>query len=248
MVYFYYDLIQKGGAFTLVYDNDINENNQTDEVQIRGKALYFSTSQVANVLNQPDSKIRYYTNVFDEILNIEVSNKQRRYTEQDIDKLRFLIELKQEGMTIKQIQEYCQQVDFENSKDIQIKETNPLSIKGMAKALLEEQAKLISEMQQEIIKQQQAMIDDLNERLLEREEQLKESISITVDDVISEKINEMNKNIDDKLDSIQKEVAVTRELNEKMDIIKNNMEERKKENQLKINTEKQSFLSKLFKR
>lgn len=232
----------------MVYDNDINENNQTDEVQIRGKALYFSTSQVANVLNQPDSKIRYYTNVFDEILNIEVSNKQRRYTEQDIDKLRFLIELKQEGMTIKQIQEYCQQVDFENSKDIQIKETNPLSIKGMAKALLEEQAKLISEMQQEIIKQQQAMIDDLNERLLEREEQLKESISITVDDVISEKINEMNKNIDDKLDSIQKEVAVTRELNEKMDIIKNNMEERKKENQLKINTEKQSFLSKLFKR
>lgn len=232
----------------MVHNNDINENNQTDEVQIRGKALYFSTSQVANVLNQPDSKIRYYTTVFDEILNIEVSNKQRRYTEQDIDRLRFLIELKQEGMTIKQIQEYCQQVDFENSKDIQIKEKNPLSIKSMAKALLEEQAKLMSEMQQEIIKQQQNMIDDLNERLIEREDQLKESISITIDDVISDKMEQISENMNDKLDSIQKEIAVTRDLNEKMDFMKNAMEERKKENQLATNTEKEHWWSKLFKK
>lgn len=232
----------------MVYDNDTNENNQREEVQIRGKALYFSTSQVANILDQPDSKIRYYTNVFDEILNIEISNKQRRYREQDIDKLRFLIELKQEGMTIKQIQEYCQQVDFENSKDIQIKETNPLSIKSMAKALLEEQAELISNMQENIIKQQQEMIENLNNMLIKRDEELKVSISITVDDVISEKMNEFNTTLNEKFDSIQKEVAITKELNEKMDIIKNNMEERKKENQLATNIQKEHWWSKLLKK
>lgn len=223
-----------------VYDN-------SDKV-IRGKALYYSTSQVATILSQPDSKIRYYTNVFDEILNIEISNKQRRYTDQDIDKLRFLIELKQEGMTIKQIQEYCQQVDFENSKEIQIKETNPLSIKSMAKALLEEQSKLMMEMQEQIIQQQQIMIDDLKSIIIEREENLKKDLSITIDDVISDKMEQISQNIDDKLDSIQKEVAVTKEMNEKMDFLKNAMEERKKETQLEANEEKQSFWSKLFKK
>jgi DNA-binding transcriptional MerR regulator len=107
----------------MVYDNESNK-----EKNIRGKALYFGTSQVADILNIPDSKVRYYTNVFDDILHIEISNKQRRYTQSDIDKMKFMIELKEEGMTIKQIQEYCQEVDFEDSKEIQIKENNPLSI------------------------------------------------------------------------------------------------------------------------
>lgn len=212
---------------------------------IRGKALYYSTSQVANILNQSDSKIRYYTNVFDEILNIEISNKQRRYTEADIDKMRFLIELKDEGMTIKQIQEYCQQVDFENSKEIQIKENNPLSIQSLAKALLEEQSKLMLEMKNELIKCHMDMIEDLNNRLDIRDDRLKEDISITVDNVLSDKLDNFNSNINNKFESIEKELSVTKQMNEKIDHLREAMKERKEENE---EIKNKSFWSKLFQR
>lgn len=212
---------------------------------IRGKALYYSTSQVANILNQSDSKIRYYTNVFDEILNIEISNKQRRYTEADIDKMRFLIELKDEGMTIKQIQEYCQQVDFENSKEIQIKENNPLSIQSLAKALLEEQSKLMLEMKNELIKCHMDMIEDLNNRLDIRDDRLKEDISITVDNVLSDKLDNFNSNINNKFESIEKELSVTKQMNEKIDYLREAMKERKEENE---EIKNKSFWSKLFQR
>ena len=212
---------------------------------IRGKALYYSTSQVANILNQSDSKIRYYTNVFDEILNIEISNKQRRYTEADIDKMRFLIELKDEGMTIKQIQEYCQQVDFENSKEIQIKENNPLSIQSLAKALLEEQSKLMLEMKNELIKCHMDMIEDLNNRLDIRDDRLKEDISITVDNVLSDKLDNFNSNINSKFESIEKELSVTKQMNEKIDHLREAMKERKEENE---EIKNKSFWSKLFQR
>lgn len=212
---------------------------------IRGKALYYSTSQVANILNQSDSKIRYYTNVFDEILNIEISNKQRRYTEADIDKMRFLIELKDEGMTIKQIQEYCQQVDFENSKEIQIKENNPLSIQSLAKALLEEQSKLMLEMKNELIKCHMDMMEDLNNRLDIRDDRLKEDISITVDNVISDRLDNFNSNINNKFESIEKELSVTKQMNEKIDHLREAMKERKEENE---EIKNKSFWSKLFQR
>lgn len=213
--------------------SEVSDNNSKP---IRGKALYYSTSQVANILNQSDSKIRYYTNVFDEILNIEISNKQRRYTDVDIDKMRFLIELKDEGMTIKQIQEYCQQVDFEDTKEIQIKENNPLSIQSMAKALLEEQAKLILEMKNELVINHMKLVEDL-----------KEDISLTVDQVMSEKIEEINSNINKNFDDIRKELDITTNMNEKLDIIRKSMEERKEQNE-KNETKSKSFWRKLFNR
>lgn len=183
----------------MVYDS----NEETQDKQIRGKALYFSTSQVASILNIPDSKVRYYTNVFDDILHIEVSNKQRRYTQADIDKMRFMIELKTEGMTIKQIQEYCQTVDFEDSKEIQVKENNPLSIQVIAKALLEQQALLMNEMKQDIIN---TVISEVNKSLSYQNEQfgemksgLSNEIAITVEDVMDKNLKESSKNIDQQI-------------------------------------------------
>lgn len=183
----------------MVYDN----NEDTKDKQIRGKALYFGTSQVAQMLNIPDSRVRYYTNVFRDILHIEISNKQRRYTQADIDKMRFMIELKEDGMTLKQIQEYCQQVDFEDSKEIQVKENNPLGIQAIAKALLEQQALLMNEMKQDIIN---TVISEVNKSLSYQNEQfgemksgLSNEIAITVEDVMDKNLKESSKNIDQQI-------------------------------------------------
>lgn len=191
----------------MVYDNNDNK-----EKVIRGKALYFGTSQVADMLNISASKTRYYTDVFDDILHIEISNKQRRYTQVDVDKMKFMIELKEDGMTIKQIQEYCQEVDFENSQEIQIKENNPLGIQAIAKALLEQQAILIAEMKRDII---DTVVDEVNRSLSEQNNKfnimkntLNSDIAITVEDTVNSKLGNF-------MENIQQELSLTKEANQK---------------------------------
>lgn len=104
-----------------------------DELNVRntkrGDILYYSISQVANLLGEEDRSIRYYTNVFDNILKIEISNKEFTYTNNDIDKLEFLINLKNKGMTIKEIQKYCEALPLNLEELVEIKENNSLSIK-----------------------------------------------------------------------------------------------------------------------
>jgi DNA-binding transcriptional MerR regulator len=182
---------------------DINDNSQNN---IRGKALYFSTAQVAQVLGQPDSKIRYYTTVFDDILKITISNKQRRYLESDIEKLRFIIELKSQGMTVRQIQEYCSEVDFDMEKGIQVKESSPLSIQTLAKALLEEQQKEFAILKSEIT-------DLILNKLSERDEKLKENIvemvALTVDGIVEEKLSNTLSQIETQQKDLKDSIAIT---------------------------------------
>ncbi|HDR5083760.1 TPA: MerR family transcriptional regulator [Bacillus anthracis] len=165
---------------------EISENN-SKEKSIRGKALYYSTNQVATMLDEKDSKIRYYTKFFDDILKIEVSNTQRQYTEEDIEKLRFIIDLKNEGMTLKQIKEYCQEVDFHNG-EISVKESNPLAIQTLAKALMEEQTKQIENLKTELFEQLKEFIVSQNIEQSKVLENIKEEIAVTVDEVVGEKM------------------------------------------------------------
>lgn len=166
---------------------EITEDSQKEEKNIRGTALYYSTNQVATILGESDSKIRYYSNVFDELLNIEISNKQRRYKQEDIDKLKFIIELKNEGMTLKQIKEYCEEVDFHNG-EISVKESNPLAIQTLAKALMEEQTKQIENLKTELFERLKEFIVSQNIEQSKVLENIKEEIAVTVDEVVGEKM------------------------------------------------------------
>lgn len=178
----------------MVNNNDIKDvefeevsDDTAKEKAIRGSVLYYSTSQVASVLGETDSKIRYYTKVFNDILHIEVSNKQRQYTQEDIDKLRFIIDLKNEGLTIKQIQEYCQEVDFKKG-EVTVRESNPLSIQTLAKALMEEQTKQIESLKIELFEQIKEFVVNQNLEQSKALESIKEDICVTVDEVVGEKI------------------------------------------------------------
>jgi DNA-binding transcriptional MerR regulator len=174
-----------------IQDAEFEESNDTKKF-IRGEAIYYSTSQVANILGVADSKIRYYTNQFDDILHIEISNKQRRYTEQDIDKLKFIVDLKNQGLTIKQIQEYCQEVDVEHGLD-NINEKNPLSIQTLAKALMEEQQHQLNEFKTQMIEAMslklQEQIDVITKNNEINKAEIVEQVALTVDSLIDEKLN-----------------------------------------------------------
>lgn len=200
-------------------------NSKSEDKKINGtNHLYYNTSQVAQMLGIQDSKVRYYSKVFDDILKIEVINKQRKYKQEDIDKLRYMLELQAEGMSLKQIEQYCSEVSFEDDGKVQIKESNPLSIKALAQKLMDHQQEQIMAMEERIIARLENYIlnqENNNKELLEK---LKDEVSITVDEVMNEKLEE-----------VKEEYKITNEslkvMNDQLEEIKTayvNMEEIKK--------------------
>lgn len=177
-----------------MYNEDIKDVDFTDiqdDKIIRGEVLYFSTGQVATMLGESDSKIRFYTKTFEDILHIEVSNKQRRYKKSDIDKLKYLIELKNEKkLTIKQIQEFCKDAKYDGENGLQAVESNPLSIQTLSKALMDEQLKQFQLLKEELSQKIETQIIDITKLHLEHNANLKndmvEEMAITINECIEE--------------------------------------------------------------
>ncbi|MGL5330110.1 MAG: MerR family transcriptional regulator, partial [Peptostreptococcaceae bacterium] len=103
---------------------DIECADESTDKQIRGRAKYWSPSQVADILDIPVSTVRYYAIQFADLLDYPVVNKQKKFLDSDIEKLKFILELKNDGMSLQQIKEYCSEVSF-TENGIQVKESNP---------------------------------------------------------------------------------------------------------------------------
>jgi len=116
----------------------------------RGDILYYSINQVAALLDEEDSNIRYYTSIFDNILKIEILDKELRYTNRDIDKLEFLINLKNKGMTIKEVQKYCEELPLDIEDLIEIKENNSISAKEIIGTILDLENKQIDNLRESL--------------------------------------------------------------------------------------------------
>ena len=104
----------------------------------RGEILYYSMSQVADLLNEDVGNIKYYTNIFDNLLKIEIIDKELRYTNDDIDNLEFLIKLKNRGMSLKEIQEYYSKLPL-NDNEVQHLGSNLLSVEELIDSIKKEQ-------------------------------------------------------------------------------------------------------------
>lgn len=220
---------------------DYQDVEYIEEQTIRGEVLYYSTGQVAKILDIPDSKVRYYTTAFDDILHIEIINKQRKFTKADIDKMKFILELKNEGMSIKQIQEYCQEVDFNSENGIQIKESNPLSIQTLAKALLEEQERQLNIFKDDMSLKIQNIMDNIVEMNIQNNEKLKEDIVTTIDEVVSDKLETKLDELKSYID--QRELEYKTQDQERMDMLRRSMEETRKNTEL---NSKKSIWSRIF--
>ena len=233
--------------------DDNFEDVEYEEVPrtIRGKMLFYTNAQVSELLGIAPSKLSYYRDTFKNILKIRISNKHHRYTERDIEKLRFMLELKEKGMTMKQIGEYCSEVSFEEDKGVQIKETNPLSIKTLAEALMNEQQKQLKIFSEENHKQllefkenfKREVIDAITYNNNNLQEIMLEHVSTTIDEVMDNKLtgvienqreikelhqhnqHDLKEYIAVTIDNMEQEV--TRKLVEREDVLKANMEERK---------------------
>lgn len=174
--------------------SNFNENDNIIDVdelidtQINGEPLYYSPTQVADILGVNYSKVIYYSKYFSDLLDIELSNRNRRYKKSDIEKLKFLLELAQDGLTLKQIKEYCAEKVPENiTKDVAIS-NNPLQIQVLVKAMSEELDILIE--------------NKLSRYLRENKDIMEESVGFMQEQValtMEKKIEELDKIVNDKL-------------------------------------------------
>lgn len=210
----------------------IDADYQPVEKHIRGKVLYYTTSQVADILEIRDSKVRYYTNEFADLFDegdIIISNTQRKYTQQAIDKLKYFNELKNEGLSLKQIKEYCQEIKWDK-EGIQVPDSTPLPIQVISTAIREETNKDILALKEELLQS----IRDIAK--VNQEEMLKQ-VAITVDEVIADKLEEFKT---DFIKQQQEEKDATIKTMEMVEKLQEKMNERKEENH------KKGFLNRLF--
>lgn len=153
----------------------------------RGEILHYTISQVANLLEQEESSILYFTNVFDDILNIKISDKELIYTDKDIDKLEFLINLKNKGLTIKEIQKYCEELSLDNDEIVVPRENTSVSVSDIFETVSKSQAEQFEKLKEFFSNK----IDENNELLSQKivklvEEQQQTQFSKIKEEILSD--------------------------------------------------------------
>ncbi|MDY6153120.1 MAG: MerR family transcriptional regulator [Terrisporobacter sp.] len=219
-------------------DTDYKEVDSLSKKQESGletSSLYLNCKQVSQIIGESESTIRYWVKQFDDLLNITTSNSIKKYTKTDVDNLLFIKKLiREDGMTIKQTYDYCNTKGFNNTKDI-IDSSNPLAIKAVIKAIMTEFNDTIKT---EIIK-------EMKTAMVENNDNLKEELSLTVDEVINDKIEELskeNQELKDKLDCITNNLSSIQEENDKIHELQQRLVEKKEEYESK----NKGFFGKLF--
>jgi DNA-binding transcriptional MerR regulator len=187
---------------------EVNTEDKLEDMNIKKEPLYYTRVQVAKILDEKESTISYWGKEFQSLLNIKIINMTRKYTKTNIENLMFIQKLlRKDGLSIEQVKSYCSEQGF-NSEEGLVDGSNPLAVQTFISAMTVEFDKKITEMENGIIKQQQVMIENLKKIILDSNQSLKQEVSFTVDEIVTEKINDFS-------ESFNKELALTKETNQK---------------------------------
>jgi len=143
---------------------------------------------------------------------------------------------------LQQVEDYCSTKGF-NLEDIEnavLDQSNPLAVQVFTSAVMSEINQNLNSFAEKLL----AQIDEKNKNHIisqqELNEKLREEIVTTVDEVVSEKLDTKLTELKDFIDA--REIEATKRDNEMIDIIKNNMEQKKEES---VN-EKKGFFKNIF--
>lgn len=172
------------------YDTDYEEVGNSPQPP----QLYYSIGEVAKEVGEETSTIRHWSNKYWDFLDVEYCNTHRRYSRLDIEKLKLIKKCcKDKKMTHNQIINTLKETNF----DITITEKhfsdmqNPLDIQVLASAICVEIENRFLMLEENIINKVNL---ELNKRI-EKEstilKDIKAELSATVDEVVSEKLEEV---------------------------------------------------------
>ena len=117
-----------------IIDVAYRENLENTE---NSKQMIYTCKQVSIRTGLKESTVRYYCKYFDELLDVKVGLRNE-YTETTINNLLFIKKLTEEGLTLKQIKQYCSENGFDNNDRTKLDTQNPLEVKVVMKAIVEE--------------------------------------------------------------------------------------------------------------
>lgn len=209
-------------------DKFIDVTEYTDNkrnLEFKEGVFYYTSGQVAEILGITKSKLSYYTELFNDILNIEVSNTHKRYTKNNIEELENILELKKQGMQLKQILKYKMETRLIDDKAI-IPET-PIAVDVLAQALLKEQDNKLNEFEHKLFKK---LEDYLDKNKLDTLFAVEESLS------------DFHKDLKSYID--QRELEYKQQDEERISMLKAHMEDTKKKNEEE--NSKKSIWSRIF--
>lgn len=171
-------------------DNDYIDVEYHDaKHEINGEeSIRYTAVQVSDMLGIPVSKVRYYMQCFENILDLEYSNNMKRMTKVSVEKLKYIIRLKDEdGLTIKQIQEYCdKKAPFEDGK---LKApNNPLAVDVFVE-------KLTLELTNQLTEFKNSLLEEIKAGQVKSNEELKEQVSEMVHVIVSEKVEDVSNDV-----------------------------------------------------
>lgn len=228
---------EDGKKYIDVNYESVKESNELENIE----GIYFNAVQVSKMLGESDSTIRYWAKEFGDILNIKMINGIKKYTKTDIDNLKYIRKLlKEDNFTISQAYEYCCKKGF-NSETGLIDANNHLAVKSLITAMTMEMDDKIKSMQTNVIESNKEFMLKMMEFQKTINEEIQKSIAITVDEVVSDKLDSFKEEF---VQRIQQELAITKEDSKNITKMREMLEQRKLESE----TEKKvGFFSRLFK-
>jgi DNA-binding transcriptional MerR regulator len=205
--------------------------------------------QIGKQLDLPPHIIRSWADEFEEFLYIKKINGRMTYTQKSVAQFEWIKAMRDKGYGIKHIKEQWKLKGItDENKELGIITPNDVSLMESIKLELGIEIKnQLSNFLQEFVKSQEKnnidLVADIKTEVEQTiQEQLEDSMSGIQKELESQR--EENKKLSEQLNSIQKEIAVTQDLNLKMDNLKLLMEQRKKESEEE--PQHQGFFEKLF--
>lgn len=189
-----------------IIDVDFTEEDVIDLESITDRIKFYTSKQVCELLDISSTTLTYYRGFFEDVLDIPKGGNQKRYTEENIKKLKFICDLKNKGFALQQIKEICQETEFKDDKAL-IKDSNPLSIHALAQAMLDEQAERMNLMQQEITeniaKQLAVYFTEQKEKELDVLESIKDDINLEIEKKMEENFNKISEELKKEIQEIK---------------------------------------------
>lgn len=192
-----------------------------DVIDVHYKDLnnkYYTIDEIEEILELDQSKILYYCKKLSKYLDVATVDMFHVFNNIDIENLRRIKHLDiDENMSMKEIEEYL----LSHQQEIIIRKDENTSID---KSFLNILAGVFAEQNRKIdmVLENNSKMIDIIEKLLAKQDQINET-----------------------LNSISNEVAVTRDTNEKIDKLRESMEHRKEESEKE---QKKGILDRIFKR
>lgn len=186
------------------------ETSQTKDIDTI-ELTYYTTKQVAEIIEEPDSTVRYWSRYFEKHLEFIYSNKNRAYTKQDVNRLLQIRELKRRGMTLSQIEEYFLNNGFQDSNG-EVDSKNPLAMEVFMESLTTNMDQKMETFQKDLTEKVMASMLAMQKMVLASQEDMQENfknqIAITIDEAVTDKMSEFTGDLKTTVDELGDNISV----------------------------------------